>query len=966
MADEVERLAVAPFREIVEKGNAAIGNAPNADQETSPLMLKAAQNLVREGERAMKRIEPLCTKNYDEYGVNFVDAIKENGKAIYATDTFRPILSLFPGVFLASRTESWRTTGQAQKCTEVDQARNPLDEIAQYRSELEDLLWDFDDYVEAEEFDAAKFDELQKASRKAAPKIVDILKRMKLTAPMPTSVRSSSSRTASSGPDHLGHSHYEQIPTSIVVDPPTSTTAEKLMEETEQQLSSMMRAVAGPDEGLDANMPPQSVSDLDRSNSRHSGVSDTISDPPPRPPSTDPWHVGTAPPVSPMEHPGEENRWERRPPVCDSPTIPQTQPVSPHGSPASPSGIRSRSDEPSNQTPRDDDDRRMRAASQSHGTASDGSRSPGKSNRWTNSTQGSFPRSHSGLTPVSRSPGNESTISGWPGQLRDPSTSRSPSDTSSILGRTPSIPENSAINTQGPTGGLPPIPNFPPWQTLLARQSGIRSNRHPSTESINSSVFDVVDCMNGTTPCTSATHRNSVKSAEPKSPGHQPPEYIGHPPIYQRVPTTSSISSDVATITNHPSSTLTTRPGMQLTGGVDEGLIPVDMESEQSIPPREADCTIGPSSSFYKMKGFCKGAEEVMQGRLGFKKIKRPVGGFSIAVVAKCNHCLFEIDFKSVEQDLNNDSAGSFTSNSVGFRLRILQKSHLPIRHVEEQLYGCVFCIQEGKTIEESDATVFFNQGQLFAHMARHSRPLPTIPGLTVIEAPEIPPNFKDNFDLHFGHPPVQSVMTGLSRELSRLPSAVAMETRKVLNGVMRTPPGRDPVIHYAIGSKIVGIEFPPKYEGKWGIGWHDGVRAAFETESVQFDAPSKSEVKMQGTSNVQAVARWKWNQKGDERWLRLDKGDVIKNIGWAYNDHWCWSGTTSKGWGIFPQSHLDPNTIQTVQPGDNASVSSWEKKVPLRFQLSLRKNSDRKLASFGSLTPSSETPPVPSRAGVY
>lgn len=81
MADEVERLAVAPFREIVEKGNVAIGNAPDANEETSPLMLRAAQNLVREGERAMKRIEPLCNKNYEEYGLNFVDAIKENGKA---------------------------------------------------------------------------------------------------------------------------------------------------------------------------------------------------------------------------------------------------------------------------------------------------------------------------------------------------------------------------------------------------------------------------------------------------------------------------------------------------------------------------------------------------------------------------------------------------------------------------------------------------------------------------------------------------------------------------------------------------------------------------------------------------------------------------------------------------------------------------------------------------------------------
>ncbi|KAI1761093.1 hypothetical protein GGR53DRAFT_525404 [Hypoxylon sp. FL1150] len=923
--DEVERLAIAPFREIVEKGNAAIENAPKADEETSPLMMKAAQNLVREGERAMKRIEPLCIKNFEEYGVNFVDAIKEN------------------------------------------------DEIAQYRSELEDLLWDFDDYIEADEFDAAKFDELQKASRKAAPKIVDILKRMKLTAPAPPSARSSSSRTASSVPDRLSRSHYEPILTSIVVDSPTSTTTEKLMEETELQLSSMMGAVAGPDEGLDGNIMPRSMSDLDRSNSRRSEISDATSDPPPRPPSADPWQVGTAPPVSPMEHPGEGDRWERRPLVAsDSPTIPQAHPVSPYGGNlASPLRIRScRSDEPSNPNPRDDDDRRMRAASRSLGTASDGSRSPGKSNRWTNSTQGSVPRLHSGFTPVCRSPGNESTISGWPGQSHDPSASRSPSDTSSIMGRTPSIPENSAINTQGPSASLPPIPNFPPRQTSLAKQSSTRrSSRHPSTESINSSVFDVIECMNPTSPATSAPHRNSLMSVEAMSPGHQPPEYPGHPPFYQRVATTPSISSDVATITNHSSSTLTTRPGFNM-AGMDEGLIPVDTESpmrdEQSIPPRESDCTIGPASSFYKLKGFCKGADEVMQGRLGFRKIKRPVGGFSMAVVAKCNHCLFEIDFKSVEQDLNNDSSGSFTSNSIGFRLRILQKSHLSIRHVEEQLYGCQFCIQEGKTVEESDATVFFNQSQLFAHMARHPRPLPAIPGITVVEAPEIPPSFKDNFDLHFPYPPIQSVMTGLSRELSRLPSAVATETRKIQNGVMRSPPGREPVLHFAIGAKIVGIEFPPKYEGKWGIGWHDGVRAALEFESVQIDAPSKSEVKMQGTSNVQAVARWKWNQKGDERWLKFDKGDIIKNIGWAYKDHWCWSGTTSKGWGIFPQSHLDPNSIRTVEPGDNASVSSWEKRGPLRFQLSLRKNSDKKMASFASLTPTSETPPVPSRAGVY
>ncbi|KAI2602842.1 hypothetical protein GGR54DRAFT_653198 [Hypoxylon sp. NC1633] len=944
MADEVERLAIAPFREIVEKGKIAIKNAPNADQVTSPLMLRAAQSLVREGERALKRIEPLCTKNLEEYGVNFVDAIKENGKdhLHYSRDSNGSIKSPELTIPLAS------------------------DEIAQYRSELEDLLWDFDEFVEADDFDSTKFDELQKASRKAAPKVVDILKRMKLVAPAPTSVQGSSTR-GSIIPDQINHSHYGQYPpnpSSIVVDPPASTAAERLMEETELQLKSMMGTMAGPDEGLDAYQPPPSVSDLDRSNSHRSEVSDTTSEAPPRPPSADPWQVGTAPPVSPVEHLGEGDRWERRPPIAhDSPTIPQVQPVSPYSIPLR---IRSRAEEPFNPTHRDDDDRQMRAASRT--TASDGSRSPVKSNRWTGSTQASGPRSHSGFVSANRSPHAEPV--GWPFQIRDPSSSRSPSDTSSILGHTPSIPENVAVHNQAPNGSLPPIPSFPPRQHSLAKPNATRrSSRHPSTESINSSVFDIVECMS---PVTSTGHRNSsILSVEPMSPGQQPPEYVGHPPVYQRTPTTPSISSSgVATITNHSSSTLTAHHGVdmgRLQGTVDEGLIPVDMEmqDDQQIPPREPDCTIGPFSSFYKMKGFCKGAEEVMAGRLGFKKIKRPVGGFSMAVVAKCNHCLFEIDFKSVEQDLNNDSSGSFTSNSIGFRLRILQKSHLQIRHVEEQLYGCLFCIQEGKTVEESDATVFFNQSQLFAHMARHPRPLPVVPGLTVIEAPEASPAFKDNFDLHFPYPPMQSVMHGLSRELCRLPSAVATETRKIQNGVMRSPPGRDPVLHYAVGSRIVGIEFPAKYEGKWGIGWHDGVRAAFEADSVQIDAPSKNEVKMQGTSNVQAIARWKWSQKGDDRWLKFDKGDVIKNIGWAYTDHWCWSGTTSKGWGIFPQSHLEPTSIRTVQPGDTASVSSWEKKGPLRFQLSLRKNSDRKLV-FGSFTPTSETPPVPSRTNVY
>lgn len=44
------------------------------------------------------------------------------------------------------------------------------------------------------------------------------------------------------------------------------------------------------------------------------------------------------------------------------------------------------------------------------------------------------------------------------------------------------------------------------------------------------------------------------------------------------------------------------------------------------------------------------------------------------------------------------------------------------------------------------------------------------------------------------------------------------------------------------------------------------------------------------------------------------------------YAEHWCWYGSNSKGkYGIFPQSHMEPNTLSetTVGNGDRASVNS-------------------------------------------
>jgi hypothetical protein len=67
-----------------------------------------------------------------------------------------------------------------------------------------------------------------------------------------------------------------------------------------------------------------------------------------------------------------------------------------------------------------------------------------------------------------------------------------------------------------------------------------------------------------------------------------------------------------------------------------------------------------------------------------------------------------------------------------------------------------------------------------------------------------------------------------------------------------------------------------------------------------------------------------------------------------VYADHWCWSGTTSKGSGIFPQSHIDLNSLRSNDGSDSASVSSWEKKNPLKFTMR-KKEETRKLGSFSS-----------------
>lgn len=95
MGVEAEVLILGPFREVIERGKEAVDNAEDAgdeDVEASASLLKAAQAIVKEGERALKRIQPLWDSQVEKYGDAFKDRLSRNGVVF--------ILLLSPYIYL--------------------------------------------------------------------------------------------------------------------------------------------------------------------------------------------------------------------------------------------------------------------------------------------------------------------------------------------------------------------------------------------------------------------------------------------------------------------------------------------------------------------------------------------------------------------------------------------------------------------------------------------------------------------------------------------------------------------------------------------------------------------------------------------------------------------------------------------------------------------------------------------------
>ncbi|KAK3352973.1 hypothetical protein B0T25DRAFT_453373 [Lasiosphaeria hispida] len=812
MDDDVQNLVLAPFRDVVEKGKTAVDNAKDAGLQP---MQKAAQNLVNNAERALKKIEPVCRRQLEEYGPSFIDALKEN------------------------------------------------DEISGFREQLNEMLWDLDDCIEADSFNPETYTKLQALLRAAALKITDIVLRMKLEQPVIDSGSSIRSR-AWGIQQMLMHNSSQEVKAPVEPRP------------------------------IDADsVRPEDI--------------------PPEPPAN-PWELVEPPPdVSGL---GIEDVPDRRPRVFSA----EEEQRSAHNPVTSATGGGSWTDaQPSS------------SSGLLFGRIIGSPTPPPSVGDRHSSVALSYRSSVSTSNPLLSSP-------------RYSQVSTESSNNTSIIDRRARdsvavSPINEAMNFVLP--GACPAP-------LFSDQSQAPSAA-PSPAPTFSSPAPTYSSPAPTFPTPASTHSVPVTHSSPLA---RPPsvDARGSSAPYGQPGLVASAVAPVAPVA----------PAMAF----EDGLIPVTTEEVEhsglevvngsqpspTVPRvlREPDRTIDTTSSFHQCKGFCEGGKEIIRGGLGVKKSRQPAGvlGAGMVNVAKCKNCLYQLDWGLVEADLHRHSDSNYKTAGVGFRLRFLSKSHLPARRVDDQLYSCLFCIQAGQTVDESDATVFFSQKQLFTHLSRHPRPLPPVPGLTVIDGPVVPPAYQNNYDLHFASPPARGPTADLTAQLALLPTAVTSDTIRQGPQGMRAAPDRAPVLQFAPGAKIVGIEFPPSYGGEWAMGWADGVRAAFPLDAVRLRAPREGGVvaRMQaasGSSARTAVARWKRNPKeapketlgsrealvAEGQWLKFGKGESVTGISFPYHEYWCWAGYNAKGkWGIFPQAFLDPGSLTEGAGGggSNRASSIW------------------------------------------
>ncbi|KAM0270655.1 hypothetical protein ACHAQH_009337 [Verticillium albo-atrum] len=826
MAILTELLVTRPFSEIIERGNEAITQAEDVadeDEDVSWRMLKAGQALVKEGERAMKRLVPMVRDQTPEFGDSLKDLMTRDG------------------------------------------------EVKEKQRALDGLLYDFEDFIEIDSFDEVKFKELQTAAKSLALTIMEAIRGMVIEPtkdlprptvfpPLPPLPLPRSARTAS----------QSSKTSSQPVRPATSAASKE-----PQQHSPW----------------PNKQSSTKGARIR-SGSTGAPNVPTPRNPETWP-----RPPTSPQAAPSPKAdndsgrfdfgvdprtaQWAQQPlaplPVPRSvPFQPTTQALPPqhlahvmappNRAQASPSPSLSSRTSPPQPLPL-----------QSIPSGPDYLRAEMERIRLAAEP----------MSPVERRLG-----------VHLAHLSSSPEPLAASLG----LGMNHSYNDHGPTSH--------PDRRMTGASSDRLSSNYDMTSSYTSNRAST---LSSTTSYMSPPRHHSHKS-----PG---------PALYEHEDTSSAPSLTAASLKTRDAKvpSLSDRENKSILieewASSDRSTIP-DTTSTVGTPSwKVVDLVIGPDSTFYERKGFCRGAKVYRDNGPGdaVKKVggqDAPKSAYEEDILyghmfnapppifaeakAQCMHCAYEHKYSQLLQDTDKECKCSTVSPDLGspltraatadlqgegvrYRRRFLYKSHMTARNVSKPSYGCPFCVHIGSTTNEGDATVFQSVPLLLRHLARHPQPLPEVAGLTVLYGTITGEPNEHDFDIHFPNPAAQP--GGPPDGGAALPSAVATQDHVQMPDAkpQTRPDAGTELLQFFAGARIIGVEFPERWGGKWCLGWHDGVVGAFPARSVQLQAPRRGKFAGQAPPRTQrsGVARWKWDVKAGAGpgWLGLDKGEKISNL---------------------------------------------------------------------------------------
>ncbi|RSM05388.1 hypothetical protein CDV31_009626 [Fusarium ambrosium] len=367
--------------------------------------------------------------------------------------------------------------------------------------------------------------------------------------------------------------------------------------------------------------------------------------------------------------------------------------------------------------------------------------------------------------------------------------------------------------------------------------------------------------------------------------------------------------------------------------------------------PRILPCDIGPDSSISMLGGFCKGARAFAAGGPG--QAIRKVGGASDSTArageqyspemlfgsmlatsteayaeptAQCVSCEYKTPYSHLLQDMDQDPLASQQSRGIVYRSRFLYKSHIAVRNINSIYFGCLFCDKAKSTMREGDATVFQTVDLLLRHISRHPRPLPHIPGVVVAyEETEINTRGRQDYDLFFPNSAPPTPYVGFpaaeADRIACLPVARANKDhiRRRNEKPQARPDSVSEVLQFMAGARIVGVEFPEKWGGKWCQGWHDGAFGTFPSKIIDLELPQHVNPASLPRSPRTGVAKWKFGAKSRRAgWLTFGKGDTIYNLAWEDPHAWFWSGSDANGeYGIFPKSHISIESVQDGSLGD-------------------------------------------------